>query len=113
MTRICQSNTLKAGYFKERPGNEGLFKTMSQNKEEPSTVWTRLRENARSIMQMQYNDLAKQTVDPSHCLLESDKEKMRHQQYLLVQFNRDIERLKHDGFRSRALAVMTLFIYRP
>ncbi len=62
---------------------------------------------------MQYNELAKQTCDPAHCLLESDKEMMRDRQYLLGQFNRDIERLKHDGLRSRALAVVTLLICRP
>lgn len=65
------------------------------------------------MVQVQYNELAKQTCDPAHCLLEQDKELMRYRQYLLEQFNRDIERLKHDGFRSRALAVMTLLICRP
>ena len=86
---------------------------MSQNKEASSTVWTRLRENAQSIMQIQYNDLAKRTCDPANCLLESDKDMMRYQQNMLAQFNRDIERLKQDNFRSRALAVMTLLVYKP
>ena len=77
------------------------------------SFWDRLRENARSIVEKDYADLKKQTCSPDYCLLESDRDLMRMRQGLLDQFNRDIERLKHDGFRSRALALVTVLFAVP
>lgn len=78
-----------------------------------SLFWLRLRENARTIVEQQHADLQKQTCAPKYCLLEEDKEKMRHRQYLLDQYNRDITRLGHDGCRSRALALTTVLWLKP
>ena len=70
--------------------------------------WARLRENARSIVEKDYADLQKQTCPPEYCLTESDKALMRSRQDLLAQFNRDIQRLRQDGCRSRLLAIGTV-----
>lgn len=83
---------------------------MSRNEQ---SFWDRLRENARSIVEKDYADLKKQTCSPDYCLLEEDKELMRMRQSLLDQFNRDIERLKQDNFRSRLLALGTMLFVIP
>lgn len=77
------------------------------------SFWDRLRENARSIVEKDYADLKKQTCSPDYCLVESDKALMRSRQKLLGQFNSDIERLRQDGFRSRALALVTVLLVVP
>ncbi|QQG36090.1 MAG: hypothetical protein HYS17_11460 [Micavibrio aeruginosavorus] len=78
-----------------------------------SLFWVRLRENARSIVEREKADLQKKTVDPEYCLLPSDKDIMEGQQYMIGQMARDIERLKTDGCRSRALALYTVLTSRP
>ncbi len=88
---------------------------MSHNEQVPGRpdFWTRLRENARSILEEQHANLQKQTCKPEHCLEDRDKEMMRHRQYLLDQYNRDIRRLDKDGCYSRVLALATTFFYLP
>lgn len=88
---------------------------MSHNEQENahSLFWARLRENARSIVEREKADLQKKTVDPDYCLLPSDKDIMAGQQYMIGQMVRDIERLRTDGCRSRALALFTVLTSQP
>ena len=79
----------------------------------PPDFWTRLRENARSILEKEHADLQKQTCAPEYCLEDRDKDMMRHRQFLLDQFNRDIHRLGRDNCFSRALALVTVHFYVP
>ncbi len=86
---------------------------MSEQEDKRSVFWTRLRENALTIVTRERDDLQKQTCPPEYCLLPGDKDLMGLRQHLIDQFNRDIERLKTDNWRSRALALVTICIMQP
>lgn len=86
---------------------------MSHNEQVPGRpdFWTRLRENARSILEKEHATLHKQTCAPALCLEQRDKDMMFERQSMLAQFNRDIQKLGHDNCRSRALALITVCFY--
>lgn len=86
---------------------------MSEQEDKRSAFWARLRENALTIVTRERDDLQKQTCPPEYCLLPDDRDLMRMRQQLIDQFNRDIERLKTDNWRSRALALFAICIMRP
>lgn len=86
---------------------------MSEQEDKRSAFWTRIRENALTIVTRERNDLQKQTCPPEYCLLPDDRDLMRMRQQLIDQFNRDIERLKTDNWRSRATALFTICVMQP
>lgn len=86
---------------------------MSEQEDKRSAFWARLRENARTIVTRERDDLRKQTCPPEYCLLQDDRDLMTLRQSMIDQFNRDIERLKTDNWRSRALALFTICIIQP
>ena len=86
---------------------------MSEQEDKRSAFWTRLRENALTIVTRERDDLQKQTCPPEYCLLPDDRDLMRMRQQLIDQFNRDIERLKTDNWRGRAAALFAICVMRP
>lgn len=88
---------------------------MSQEQQgtDRNAFWTRLRENARSIVEREKTDLQKQTVDPEYCLLQEDRDIMAGRQELLKGMDQDLRRLQTDTCRSRTLALYTVLTSHP